>query len=164
TPRGRLVDVRDWPLVGRDAELGAVFARLERDPSAALVIARPAGVGKSRLAREVADRAARRGWSTNVIVGTRAAPSIPFLAGEASPVETLAQARRALTDSGGGVDHLLVIEDGQWLDAGTATLIHQVVAEELCRVVVTVRSGEPAPDAIEALWTGGLAERHELAG
>jgi DNA-binding CsgD family transcriptional regulator len=165
--------VRDWPLVGRDAELGAVFARLERDPSAALVLAGPAGVGKSRLVREVADRAGDRGWSTNVIVGTRAASSIPFLAvaawidapmGEASPVEMLAQARRALTEAGGGSDHLLVVEDGQWLDAGTATLVHQVVGEELCRVVVTVRTGEPVPDAIETLWTGGLAERRELEG
>ncbi len=165
--------MRDWPLVGRDVELEAVFARLQRDASAAFVLAGPAGVGKSRLAREVADRAGDRGWSTHVIVGTRAAQSIPFLAvaawidapmGDASPVEMLAQARRALTDAGRGSDHLLVVEDGQWLDAGTATLVHQVVAEELCRVVITIRTGEPAPDAIETLWTGGLAERHELAG
>jgi DNA-binding CsgD family transcriptional regulator len=150
-----------------------VFARLERDPNAALVLAGPAGVGKSRLVREVAERAGDRGWSTNMIVGTRAASTIPFLAvaawidapmGEASPVEMLAQARRALTDAGDGADHLLVVEDGQWLDAGTATLVHQVVAEELCRVVVTVRTGEPTADAIETLWTGGLAERRELEG
>jgi DNA-binding CsgD family transcriptional regulator len=150
-----------------------VFARLERDPSAALVLAGPAGVGKSRLVREVAERSGDRGWSTNVIVGTRAASSIPFLAvaawidapmGDASPVEMLAQARRALTDTGSGSNHLLVVEDGQWLDPGTATLVHQVVADELCRVVVTVRTGEPVPDAVETLWTGGLAERHELEG
>jgi DNA-binding CsgD family transcriptional regulator len=150
-----------------------VVTRLEGDPSAALVLAGPAGVGKSRLVREVADWARQRGWSTNVLVGTRAASSIPFLAvaawidaplGEASPVEMLARARHALTAAGGGPDHLLVVEDAQWLDAGTATLVHQVVAEELCRVVVTVRTGEAVPDPIETLWTGGLAERSELEG
>jgi DNA-binding CsgD family transcriptional regulator len=158
-------------MVGRDAELEEVFARLERDAGAAIVLAGPAGVGKSRLVREVAARAGARGWTTNLVVGTRAAASIPFLAvaawidapmGDASPVEMLAQARRALTDGATGADHLLVIEDGQWLDAGTATLVQQIVVEELCRVALTVRTGEAVPDPIETLWTGGLAERREL--
>ena len=46
----------------------------------------------------------------------------------------------------------------------SAALVHQVVSEGVCRTVVTVRSGEPAPDAIESLWTGGWARRIDLRG
>ena len=43
-----------WPFTGRGAELRAVRARLDRD--GAVVVAGPAGVGKSRLARELVAR------------------------------------------------------------------------------------------------------------
>jgi DNA-binding CsgD family transcriptional regulator len=164
--------VTDWPLVGRDADLAAVFERLDHDP-AAVVIAGAAGVGKSRLTREITDRADERGWSTNMIVGLKAASSIPFGAiaplldepvQDASPVEILAQARRALTPAGGGPTRLLAVDDAQRLDPSTATLVHQVVVEGICRTVLTVRTGEPAPYAIEELWTSGLAEWRELEG
>jgi DNA-binding CsgD family transcriptional regulator len=165
--------VMDWPLVGREAELGDVFEQLDRDPPVAVVIAGVAGVGKSRLAREIAGRAVMRGWPTDMVVGTRAAASIPFGAvapliaeevDKASPVELLTRARRALTAPGETAKHLLVVDDAQRLDPGTATLIHQVVVERICRTVVTVRAGEPTPDEVETLWTGGLAERRELEG
>ncbi len=150
-----------------------MFERLDHDAAASVVIAGAAGVGKSRLAREIADHADERGWSTNMIVGMKAATSIPF--GAIAPLidepmedvpaaELLAQARRVLTTSDGGLTRLVTVDDAQLLDPGTATLVHQVVAERLCRTVLTVRAGESAPDAIETLWTGGLAERRELEG
>ena len=131
----------------------------------AVVIAGAAGVGKSRLLREVAARAAERGWSIHPVVGTSTAASIPFGAvvslltdssEDASSVEILAHAKRALSAADGDRPHLLVVDDAQRLDAGSATLVHQVVAEGVCRIVATVRSGEPAPDAIASLWTSGL--------
>lgn len=137
----------------------------------AVVIAGVAGVGKSRLLREVGARAARRGWSIHPVVGTSAAASIPFsavvslltdLVDDSSSVEILAHAKREL--SAGDPPHLLVVDDAQRLDAGSAALVHQVVTEGVCRTVATVRSGEPAPDAIASLWTTGTAERIELAG
>ncbi len=59
---------------------------------------------------------------------------------------------------------MLVVDDAQRLDAASAALVHQVVTEGVCRLVATVRSGEPAPDAIESLWTAGWAGRIELHG
>ena len=64
----------------------------------------------------------------------------------------------------GDPPQLLVVDDAQRLDAGSATLLHQVVVEGVCRTVATVRSGEPAPDAIASLWTSGPADRIELGG
>jgi DNA-binding CsgD family transcriptional regulator len=150
-----------------------VFERLDHDPAAAVVVAGPAGVGKSRLVREIAGRAGERGWSTTMVVGMRAAASIPFgavaplideTADDASPVEMLTRAKRALTAVGSRPTQLLAVDDAQRLDAGTATLVHQVVTDRLCRTVLTVRTGEQAPDAIESLWTGGFVERRELQG
>jgi hypothetical protein len=59
--------VNDWPLVGRAGELVAIVERLERERP--VVIAGAAGVGKSRLLREVGASAQERGWSISRIVG-----------------------------------------------------------------------------------------------
>ena len=166
-------DVNSWPLVGRTADLSTVLERLDRDAPAAIVIAGPAGVGKSRLLKEVAARAVERGWVTRTLIGTRAAASIPFGAvaslltdrlEDASSVEILAHARRALAGADNEPAPLLIVDDAQRLDPGSAAVVHQVVAEGCCRLVATMRSGEPVPDAIDSLWTSGSAERIELRG
>ncbi len=163
--------MNDWPLVGRAGEQAAIVERLERERPVAVVIGGVAGVGKSRLLREVVAWARERGWSISPVVGTSTAAAIPFgavvslltgLAEDSSSVDILAHAKRALADS--DPPHLLVVDDAQRLDAGSATLLHQVVVEGVCRTVSTVRSGDPAPDAIASLWTNGPAERIELAG
>jgi DNA-binding CsgD family transcriptional regulator len=165
--------VNQWPLVGRTSELDLIVERLEGQVSACLVVAGVAGVGKSRLLREVAAHAGQRGWTVHTVVGTRAASTIPFgavaslLTGrfeDASAAEILAQGKRALAAADGSPPHLLVVDDAQRLDAGSAAMVHDVVAHGVCPVVATVRSGEPAPDAIEALWTSGRADRLDLEG
>jgi DNA-binding CsgD family transcriptional regulator len=171
--RGQTIDVNPWPLVGRTADLSTVLESLDRDVPAAVVIAGPAGVGKSRLLKEVAAQAVERRWVTHTIVGTRTAASIPFGAvasllsdrlEDASSVEILAHARRTLTGADNEPAPLLVVDDAQRLDPGSAALVHQVVTGGVCRLAATMRSGEPAPDAIESLWTSGSAERIELRG
>jgi predicted ATPase len=73
------------PLVGRDAELGrldAAMARASEGESAVLLVGGEAGVGKSRLAAEAADRAAASGArvlsGACVQVGDEALPYAPF--------------------------------------------------------------------------------------
>lgn len=167
-----MISVQQWPLVGRAADLATVVEQLDRDPPTAVVVAGAAGVGKSRLLREVAEQAGDDGWRVHTVIGTRAAASIPFgavaaLLGDrlvdASPAEILAHARRELGVEG-GPHRLLAVDDAQRLDPGSATLVHQIVTDGTCRLVATVRSGEPAPDAIERLWTADWAHRVELTG
>src|SRR6188472_949384 len=128
-----MTPVQQWPLVGRAADLATVVDQLDRGPPSAVVIAGPAGVGKSRLLREVADHVADDGWPVHTVIGTRAAASIPFGAvaallgdrlADATPAEILAHARRRLGDDG-GTNRLLVVDDAQRLDPGSATLVHQ---------------------------------------
>ena len=48
------------------------------------------------------------------------------------------------------------------LDDASATLVHQLAMTRALRVLATVRSGEPAPDAILALWKDGWLECLDL--
>jgi DNA-binding CsgD family transcriptional regulator len=161
-----------WPLVGREAELRHVDDALSAGGGGGVVIAGPAGVGKTRLATEIAGRAEARGFEVAWVRATGSAASIPLgafaqllsVADLRLPegVELLARARRALIERAAGRRLLLCVDDGQFLDDASATLVHQVVAAGEASAAATVRSDEPAPDAIRALWKEELCIRLEL--
>jgi DNA-binding CsgD family transcriptional regulator len=129
-------------------------------------------VGKTRIGREVAARVVASGRAVLTVVGTRAAAVIPFAPfasfvpadhADLTPLGLFGLVRDGL--AGPGVSpSLLVVDDAQRLDSGSAALVHQLVAERVCPVLATVRSGEVAPDAISGLWKDSLAERVELGG
>ncbi|HEX4815983.1 MAG TPA: LuxR C-terminal-related transcriptional regulator [Nonomuraea sp.] len=50
-----------------------------------------------------------------------------------------------------------MVDDGHLLDPASAALLRQLIPE--AQALVTVRSGEPCPDAVTALWKEELAER-----
>ena len=52
---------------------------------------------------------------------------------------------------------LLGIDDAHLLDDASAALVQLLVAGGTASAVVTVRSGEPVPDAIASLWKDGPA-------
>lgn len=164
--------MEEWPLVGRGGVIDRVIDLVTADAPAAVVVAGTAGVGKTRIVREVTARAAAAGRSVRSVVGTKAAATIPFAAfvgfvpfedADLTPLGVFKLVRAAVSDAS-GAGFLLVIDDAQRLDQASAALVHQLVAERLCPVLATVRSGEPAPDAIAGLWKDSLAERVELGG
>src|SRR6185437_5208373 len=57
---------------------------------------------------------------------------------------------------------LLVVDDAQFLDEGSAALVHQLVQKGTCSVLASLRTPGPAPDPVTALWKDGLAERIDL--
>jgi len=161
---------RRWPLTGRAEELEFVDAALRRaDGPRGLVLAGAAGVGKTRLAREALAAAARRGAVTRWATATASAQALPLgafapLVGEVGGdlLQVLPQASAALTAGGGKAGVVLGVDDGHLLDGLSAMLLHQIVLRRAATVVVTVRSGEPAPDAVTALWKDGHLERLEV--
>jgi DNA-binding CsgD family transcriptional regulator/tetratricopeptide (TPR) repeat protein len=164
--------VEEWPLVGRGGVVDRVVEVVSSDPPGAVVVAGTAGVGKTRVAREVAARATAAGRSVRAVVGTKAAATIPFAAfvgfvpfedADLTPLGVFNLVRAAVGDEAAS-GFLLVVDDAQRLDPASAALVHQLVAERLCAVLATVRSGEPAPDAIAGLWKDSQAERIELGG
>src|SRR3954454_18511897 len=153
----------DWPLVARVRELKSVRSA----GGGGVVITGEAGVGKTRLAREIAEAAvAPVEW----VRATRSAASMPLGAFAAllpaergEGVELLARARHALAERAGGRRPVLCVDDGQLLDHASAALVHQLVAAGEAFAVVTLRRGDPAPDALRALWKDELCGWVELA-
>src|SRR5579863_8104630 len=164
----------ELPLMSRDAELAGIMTRLTEPEPAAFVLAGEAGVGKTRLAAEAAKSAAELGFATARAVASRSAAATPFgpfarLLPEAgrSPADLLGllrQASDAILERAGPQRRLLllVVDDAQLLDDGSAALVHQLVHERSCSVLASLRTPGPAPDPVTALWKDGLAERIEL--
>jgi DNA-binding CsgD family transcriptional regulator len=161
-----------WPLVGRDEILDHAGRDLARDDLAGMVLAGPAGVGKTRLAVEIAEVGAASGFHVERAVAGPSASRIPYgalaplLPPAATAVERgiamLGQATEALVQRGGGRRLLLVVDDAQWLDDASALLFQQLVLGRTVYGLATVRTGEPAPDPVQALWKNGDCDRIDV--
>lgn len=155
---------RLWPLTGRDAELREVTAAI-RPGAAGIVVSGPAGVGKTRLAREALRRAADRGTRPVWAQGSRAARPFPFgaFAGLVDlPGGDAPGVAQVLTSLLRQRPLVLAVDDAHLLDELSAVVLHRVVVRGLAPVLVTVRAGEPAPDTVTALWKDDLLPRLDL--
>lgn len=157
-----------WPLVGRARELETIARAL--DDAGGVVIVAPPGVGKSRLARE-AFAAARTAALAEWVQATTSAAAVPLGAFAAlvpdharSDEATAVMARSAeiLTERAQGRRIVLAVDDAQLLDPVSAALVLHLVSAEGVRVLATVRSGSPLPDAITSLWKDAGAVRLDL--
>jgi DNA-binding CsgD family transcriptional regulator len=156
---------RDWPLLGRAAELDAIAAATAT--GGGIVLAGAAGVGKTRLARETV-AALAPDTRTRWITGTASARSVPLgaFAGVASDFgpDPLLRVREVIDSLIGGADDrtVVAVDDAHLLDDLSAFAVHQLVTRKLATVIMTIRSGEPVPDAITAIWKDQFLERLEV--
>jgi ATP/maltotriose-dependent transcriptional regulator MalT len=158
------------PLTGRDGELTAIQRALSGVGSySGVVIVGPAGVGKTRLAREILDRVRVSGVRTSWIIGTESARPLPLGAFSASLGEVVSDPQvsvRRLIDSFVAQQRqgrlLIGIDDAHLLDGLSAHVVHQLAQSRGARLVVTVRAGADEPDAVTALWKDGLLARIDL--
>lgn len=158
----------EGPIIGRDDVLARVAVRLDAG-AGGVVLVGDGGIGKSRLAREVVRLARERGWHTVSTVGTRAAAAIPLGALShllpdmgTDPGPLLVAAQRALQARAGDRPLIIAVDDAHLLDDPSASLLLQLAMSVRSFVVATIRTGEPAPDAVVALWKDGIAERIEV--
>jgi DNA-binding CsgD family transcriptional regulator len=151
-----------WPLAGREEELALCRRWLASDSEGGIVLAGAAGVGKTRLMREVLAAAHSSGRPTARATATEAARSIPFGAlshllpqdSTRSPT-TLDLLRHAHAAFGAGTDRgqlVLGVDDAHLLDPVSAMLVLQLVSGQRAFVIATVRTGETAPDVVTTLW------------
>jgi DNA-binding CsgD family transcriptional regulator len=158
--------VGEVDLQGRGDELALVGAAIEGD-GAGVVLAGPGGVGKTRLAVEALRRAEAAGWRTRRLTATRSAAGVPLavfaplLDGDDPTGPPLGRVRAAL---GGDGHHrsALLVDDAHLVDPASAGLLLQLAADGGTAVVVTIRTGEPAPDGVTALWKDGHCSRLEI--
>jgi DNA-binding CsgD family transcriptional regulator len=168
--------VDGWPLVGRRKEL-TQLADAVADQRGAVIIG-PAGVGKTTLALRYLELARKHGMAVAPATATRASRALPF--GALAPLlppdpggdrleredrsQLLRRYGRAIAKTARGRPLVVFVDDAHLLDGGSATLVHQLALTRAATVLVTVRSGETAPDPVVALWKDALAERVEVGG
>ncbi|CAN5764872.1 LuxR C-terminal-related transcriptional regulator [soil metagenome] len=159
-----------WPLIGRDEEIRLIAETLNdgRDPGGVAITGR-AGVGKTRLAREAAMAASAAGATVRWTAGTQSAQPIPLGAfaewatgsGDGA-LELVGAVIEALSAAPNASHAVIVVDDAHLLDGLSAFVLHQVVLRKTASVIVTIRSGEPVPDAVTALWKDGYLRLLEL--
>ncbi len=155
---------RPWPLAGRDDELRRVAAAI-RPGAAGIVVAGPAGVGKTRLARAAVEAPGR---SSSVVWahGSRAARPLPLgaFAGllDVAADDAAGTIGRALEQLARQQPLVLVVDDAHLLDEHSAIVLHRVVVRGLAPALVTLRTGEPAPDTVTSLWKDDHLPRLDL--
>jgi DNA-binding NarL/FixJ family response regulator len=155
---------RRWQLLERPMEFDAIRSSLTDANAGGTVLVGAAGVGKTTLARKVT--ASLRG-DVHWVACTESSRSIPLgvfahrvpPSGSRDPVALLAAARESILAN---PDTVIGVDDAYLLDELSATLVHQIAVERAGRIVATVRSGEPVPDAVTSLWKDGYLRRFEL--
>jgi AAA ATPase domain len=167
------VNTATWPLVGRAAELSRVVEAIDGHAGGVL-LAGPAGVGKTRLAFECVSLATDRGYVTAHVRANRSSATIPYgaFAGLLPPAAGRAPESRgdllrhyaeAVLDHAGGRPLLLVVDDAQDLDEASAALLLHLVLHGGVFPVLTLRTGEPAPESVVMLWKDELLARIDVS-
>lgn len=158
-----------WRMTGRAAELAQLDAAIAAGGAGGIVLAGTAGAGKTRLLREALHRASRDGRDVTQVAATRCTAAIPFGAvagllppgGPAAgpPWELLRRAADRLSRPTSQAPLVVGADDVHLLDPESAALLHYLVLHGAVFLLAAVRAGEPAPDAVAALWKDGLAGR-----
>ena len=159
-----------WPLVGRHEELDAAVAVVDDAQWRGVVIHGPAGVGKSRLAAEVASQAEADGHAVVRARATAVSASMPFgpivhllppgVLTEADPVARYRMVTASLPAGEGRA--VLLLDDMHHLDAASAGLVSQVLDGGQAVLVGTVRDGNDPSPAVASLWRRDDLRRVDL--
>ncbi|MFI5492886.1 LuxR C-terminal-related transcriptional regulator [Actinoplanes sp. NPDC051859] len=161
-----------WEFVGRAGELGRLRTAATSDSERGLILSGVAGIGKSRLLREAVSTLPADRWAVSCASATIASSGLPF-GGLAqilppdppaglSPAGLLRWAADALHAAAGDRPIILAVDDAHLLDPPSAALVHLLVREG-ATLLASLRTSEPVPPPITALWTEGLVDHAELA-
>src|ERR1700754_4619070 len=134
-----------------------------------IVVHGPAGVGKSRIAREALEAAAAEGCEIRWAVGTSSARQLPlgaFARWAGSDVADRLQLVRggieSLTSAPDGARVIVGVDDVHLLDDMSTFVLHQIAARRGAKLVLTVRDGDPISAATQEIWQTGQFDRIDL--
>ena len=152
----------ELPLIGRANELASLCAAIVERGGA--VVAGAAGVGKTRLAREVTS--VLDGWHVAWATATRATSDLPLggvaglgLGEEETPSHRqaglLSRLAARLAERAGGRPVLVVIDDAHLLDGLSAAFAHHLAISGAAAVLLTKRINEQPPPDVVSLYKDG---------
>lgn len=152
--------------------LAAIAEAISSGAAGGVVIAGPAGAGRTRLAGDAIAWARAQGFATHLVTAEAALSSVPFgafarlLAGADRAAQDQLQwfvgILQALRDAAGGRRLLIIVDDAHLLDWSSAVLIYGLASTKAAFVLATVRTGAHCPEPILSLWRDGVARRLEL--
>ncbi|MFD8500659.1 LuxR C-terminal-related transcriptional regulator [Amycolatopsis sp. NPDC059657] len=153
---------QEWTLAGRSGQLETVLAAAARGED--VVLSGAAGIGKTRLAREVWTRLRAAGYAVEWVAATRAGSAIPFgavshLLPEGGHADRRTLLRQVAARFERAERPAIVVDDAHLLDDASATVVHHLSTRSPVFGLLTIRDGERCPDAITALWKEGQATR-----
>lgn len=155
-----------WPLKGRDDLVATLLTRLE---SSSIALFGEPGVGKTRIASEVASRLAAEGRKVERVLATDASRRVSFgafsrlvpMMPASDLLVTLEHTARAISARAEGSGLLIVVDDAHHLDEPSLALLQRLLVEEGLRLVITARA-DASSEEITDLWKDGLAERFDV--
>jgi DNA-binding CsgD family transcriptional regulator len=161
--------LQPWPLIGRDGELEAFRTTLADPGQRVFLIRGQAGVGKSRLAEECSVIAAAQGHPCIRAVTSLSTRTVAFAATQhllptGIPRDNASLFRRLMTKL--HYRHtrtVMLIDDLQYLDAASATLLVQLLDANRLFLLATVHADQPAPGVITAIDRVDQCRRTDLA-
>ena len=148
-------------LVGRRQEIDLVESTLNARVGRGPFLGGQPGVGKTRLAREIAARWAASDRPVEWISAAAASSAIPFgavirllpdvVAGavESAAPREVELIRRAVGAARLQPERLIVVDDIHQLDGLSALLVHHLVLDGAVPVLMTLRTGEPVASSLE---------------
>lgn len=160
---------REPPLVGRADVVGDLADVLCSGGS--VLLAGPAGIGKTRLARELCRLDSAGGAAVERVLATSETAARPLgtlaplrvVAEDEDPVRAFGRFLRRWAERGGSAGSVLLwLDDAHDADAATAALVRHGVAGGLLRLVGTYREHRELPEGLEALVTEGLVQRRVI--
>ena len=158
-----------WPLIGRSEEMRAIQAAISASDVSGMVVYGPAGVGKSRIAREALSAAESHGCEGRLAVGTSSARAIPLgvfsawaQSGVTDTVQLLRGVIESLASAAAGAAVVVGVDDVHLLDDLSIFVVHQIVQRGAAKVILTIRDGEPIAAAVQEIWKVGRFDRLDL--
>ncbi|WP_298888180.1 LuxR C-terminal-related transcriptional regulator [uncultured Serinicoccus sp.] len=136
-----------------------------------VLLAGPAGIGKTRLARELCRIETAGGGGVERVLATRETTARPLgtlaplgvVADDENPVKAFGVFLRRWAERGGSAGSVLLwLDDAHHTDAATAALVRSGVTGRNLRLVGTQRPHRDLPEDLEALVTEGLVQRRVI--
>ncbi|HYN94018.1 MAG TPA: AAA family ATPase, partial [Pilimelia sp.] len=160
-----------WRFVGRADECERLIASATGGRRG-LILTGSVGIGKSRLLREAVNLLPTDRYAVSAAAANIVTAALP-LGGVAeilpadqpaglSPAGLLRWAVQALHQQAAGRPIVLAVDDAHLLDPSSAALVYLIARSDRATVLGTLRSGEPVPLPVRALWTDDLVDYVEL--